>query len=80
MLAVGVVAASPGLAATARRALARTRTAVAGVAPRPAFADGGHSVARPVDRDRATRALATAVAAVALALAAYAIGYLALVG
>ncbi len=76
VLAVGVVAASPGLAATARRLVARGRAALAAAAPRPVFADGGHTVAAPADHDRALRALATAVATVALALGAYAVGYL----
>ncbi|WP_227132468.1 metal-dependent hydrolase [Halorubellus salinus] len=76
VLAVGVVAASPGLAATARRLVARGHAALRAAAPRPVAADGGRPTAPPLDRDRAARALATAVAAVALALAAYAVGYL----
>jgi membrane-bound metal-dependent hydrolase YbcI (DUF457 family) len=75
ILGVGVLAATPAFGASARRLLARTRRALDGVAPRPVSADGGHPVADSPDRDRALRALATAVTTVSLALAAYTVGY-----
>ncbi|WP_323674582.1 metal-dependent hydrolase [Halorubellus sp. PRR65] len=76
ILAVGVVAASPGFGATVHRLVARARTALDGVAPRPVSADGGRPVPAPLDGDRVLSSLATAVTTISLALAAYAVGYL----
>jgi membrane-bound metal-dependent hydrolase YbcI (DUF457 family) len=73
ILAVGALAATPGVAATAPRALARLRDELAPVTPRPLSPDGG--VATGVDPEPALRALATGVATVALALLAYTVGY-----
>jgi len=73
ILLVGVLAATPGVAATAPRALARLRDELAPVTPRPLAPDGG--VTTGVDPEPALRALTTGVATVALALGAYAVGY-----
>jgi|AntRauTorcE11898_2_1112593.scaffolds.fasta_scaffold07715_2 membrane-bound metal-dependent hydrolase YbcI (DUF457 family) len=73
ILAVGVLVASPGLAVTAPRVLARLRNELARVAPRPLSPDGG--VTTGVDSERALRTVSTGVTTVALALAAYALAY-----
>lgn len=73
ILGVGALAASPGVATTAPRALARLRDELAPVTPRPLSPDGGVTVG--VDPEPALRALATGVATVALAFLAYAAGY-----